>query len=224
MRRMESVRHSGAISRSEFLRLLGVSGVALALGDTTVSGATRGADPGAVACRLTPNVLLVGRHNVFRAEVLGLAHAPTSASCLALEGAATERGSASFEFDGIVSATSTTGTTNVVIEGAGFQAEAPAMLVRPEECLVYRTSVRGRTACRSCRDHAVNIVFVSQEAADAGRPHARCRCPIVSEKVSWEFYARAFWPTGPGAGVLHDRRWGWPAAVPAGLTVSGPRG
>jgi hypothetical protein len=228
---MSEMRHRRAISRSEFLRLLGVSGVALAFGETTASGALESLTPGAVHCRLTPNVLLVGRRNVFRAEVFGLEApglnaAPARASCMTLDGAATARGATTFQFDGIVPSASepVAGITSVVVEGRGWQAEAPAMLLRPEQCLIYRTSVRGRKACRSCRDHAANIIYASEEAAEAGRPHARCACPIVSEKTSWEFYARAFWPTAPGAGVFHDRRWGWPAAIPTGLTVSGPRG
>ncbi len=226
MRRVRRARHSGAISRSEFLRLLGVSGVALALGETPGSGSEGVIAHGSARCHLSPNVLLLGRPNVFRAHVSGLANAPDRASCMGIDGVAMARGVAAYEFAGIVPRTSNpvAGLTSVVVEGSGFRAEAPAMLLRPEECLIYRASVRGRKACRACRDHAANVVFVSEAAADTGRPHPRCRCPIVSEKTSWEFYARAFWPTGPGAGVFHDRRWGWPAAIPTGLTVSRPRG
>ncbi len=220
------MRHRDNISRSEFLRLLGVSGVALALGDTTASGVENAAR--STSCSLTPNVLLVGRRNVFRAELSGVATARTRASCVGLDGtfAHTARGKTTFEFDGVVppATAPVAGITSVAVEGPGVRGRAPVMLLRPEECLIYRTSVRGRKACRACRDHAANMVYVSEEAADVGRPHPRCDCPIVSEKVSWEHYARAFWPTGPGTGVSHDRRWDWPAAIPSGLTVSGPRG
>lgn len=220
------MRHREPISRSEFLRLLGMSGVAMALGGAAAPG--RALTPGETPCRLTPNVLLVGRRNVFHAEVSGFGAAPARASCSGLEGvrAETPRGVAAFEFDGLVSlpVDAAAGIASVAVEGVGFRGQASAMLLRPEECLIYRTSVRGRKACRACRDHAANMVYAYEAAADAGRPHPRCGCPIVSEKTSWEFYARAFWPTGPGAGVSHDRRWGWPAAIPPALTVSRPRG
>jgi hypothetical protein len=214
------------ISRSEFLRLLGISGVAFALGETTASGS-----PTDVRCQLTPNVLLVGRRNVFRAHVSGLGDASSGASCMGLQsaGGLAVRGEATFDFDGVAQPTleAAAGITRVAVDGPDFRGHAPVMLVRPEACLIYRTSVRGRKACPRCRDHAATVVYVSQQAAEEARCHPRCRCPVVSEKVHWEFFARAFWPTGPGAGVLHDRRWGWPAQAPVGLalqTVSGPRG
>ena len=214
------------ISRSEFLRLLGISGVAFALGETTASGT-----PGDVRCQLTPNVLLAGRRNAFRARVSGIDGTALDASCMGLRGVgrASGRGEVTLDFDGVVrpSLDAAVAITRVAIDGPDFRGHAPAMLLRPEECLIYRTSVRGRKACRACRDHAANVVYASRDAAEAGRCHSRCRCPIVSEKVNWEVFARAFWPTGPGAGVRHDRRWGWPAPEPPGLAlqpVSGPRG
>ena len=164
MRRMRRDLHSRAISRSEFLRLLGVSGMALAIGETPTHGAPQAISREATRCQLTPNVLLVGRRNAFRAEVSGLADLPSNASCIGLDGTATARGEATFDFDGVVPPLSepVAGITSVVVEGPGFRAEAPAMLLRPEQCLIYRTSVRGRTACRPCRDHAANGLFVSE--------------------------------------------------------------
>ena len=89
-----------------------------------------------------------------------------------------------------------------------------AAIKEAAQTTIYHTSTRGRKSCRACRNHAVNRMYRSREAADQNRAHPGCNCRIVEEQISWQNYVKAFWPDSPGGEIVYDRRWGWPPPTP----------
>ena len=55
-----------------------------------------------------------------------------------------------------------------------------------EKVTLFRLSSR-KTNCNTCKNHHYNTYYLTEKAADAGRPHAHCKCRIVKHPVgkSW---------------------------------------
>ena len=96
-------------------------------------------------------------------------------------------------------------------EGRGSEigSDTPAH-TRKHQYVVYHTSTRKRKTCNACKQHALNKIFSSREAADASKAHPGCNCRIVEEKINWRNYVVAFRPNSKGGTKVYDKRWGWP--------------
>jgi hypothetical protein len=85
---------------------------------------------------------------------------------------------------------------------------------RKKQYVVYHTSTRKKRACHACKNHALNKIFSSREAAEKFRAHTGCNCSIVEEKINRRNYVVAFWPNSKGGTKAYDKRWGWPPPLP----------
>ena len=106
--------------------------------------------------------------------------------------------------------------------GSGFEGSDAVAIVDSEQSIIYHTSTRKRKSCRACKSHALNRIYSSEQAADSDRAHLGCNCRIVEEKIGWQNYLKAFWPTNHVGQTVYDRRWGWPPPLPTGLSLECP--
>jgi hypothetical protein len=106
--------------------------------------------------------------------------------------------------------------------GSGFDVLDSVAVIGAEQSTIYHTSTRKRKSCRACKSHALNRIYSSEQAADNNRAHLGCNCRIVEEKIGWQNYLKAFWPTSRVGRTVYDRRWGWPPPLPTGLSLECP--
>ena len=67
--------------------------------------------------------------------------------------------------------------------------------------VAYKLSRRGQEACRACRSHAENRLFLTRDSADGNRAHAGCNCRIKTVWIPRESHEQYF-TDGP----VYDRR------------------
>jgi hypothetical protein len=65
----------------------------------------------------------------------------------------------------------------------------------------------GCTGCHACRNHALNRVFASKEAAAKGRAHDGCNCKVVRGSISATDYTAIFGSVDSPTSSVYDRRW-----------------
>ncbi len=106
--------------------------------------------------------------------------------------------------------------------GSIFTGYDTVAVIGADQSIIFHTSTRKRRSCSACKSHAVNRMYSSAQAADDDRAHPGCKCRIVQEQIGWKDYVRAFWHSSPGGATVHDKRWGWPATLPAELSLECP--
>ena len=112
--------------------------------------------------------------------------------------------------------------TGQLADGSGFEGTDAVALIEADRCVVYHTSSRRRRSCGACKSHAANRIYFSGQVAEADRAHPGCNCRVVEEQIGWEDYMKAFWPDSRGEKAVYDKRWGWPPPSPAGLHLEYP--
>jgi len=230
-------------TKREFLKILGLSSASLlgsgSLADELLAEARGGTIP--VVVMMKPNAFRSGRSACFSsilvfpegyqatdvdvssvrcegARSLGSICDPNSRSIAILYNSDHLRDDLSCGFS--VSFT----VTGQLLDGTRFKGSGKVAVIGREQSVIYHTSTRKRRSCGACKSHALNRMYFSRPAADGDRAHPGCNCRIVEERIGWQNYVKAFWPsTWPGAAV-YDRRWGWPPPSPAGLDLGQPPG
>lgn len=54
----------------------------------------------------------------------------------------------------------------------------------PNKVDAFKLSARGLKACKACREHARNKIFLSAAIADAHRAHSGCDCKVKLVRIS----------------------------------------
>jgi hypothetical protein len=67
--------------------------------------------------------------------------------------------------------------------------------------VAYKLSRRGQDACKACRSHAENRLFLTRDSADGNRAHAGCNCRIKPVWIPRERHEQYF-----ASGQVYDRR------------------
>jgi hypothetical protein len=112
--------------------------------------------------------------------------------------------------------------TGRLFDGSTFGGTDTVAIISAHQTVIYHTSTRKRRSCRACKKHAVNRIYPSRHLADGNRAHPGCNCRILEERLGWQNYVKAFWPSSRGGLAVYDRRWGWPPPSPAGLDLECP--
>lgn len=69
------------------------------------------------------------------------------------------------------------------------------------KAVAYKLSRRGQEACKACRSHAENRLFLTRDSADGNRAHAGCNCRIKPVWIPRERHIQYF-----AEGSVYDRR------------------
>jgi hypothetical protein len=112
--------------------------------------------------------------------------------------------------------------TGKLSSGIIFEGSGKFTVIARDQTNIYHTSTRRRKSCNACKNHAMNRIYSSRQAADLDRAHSGCSCRIVEENIGWQNYVKAFWRHGSGDGIVYNRRWCWPPPLPEGLDLEYP--
>lgn len=229
------------ITKREFLKIVGLSGASLftlgSLADELLAQAQSAKIP--VAVMIKPNAFQPGYGGLFSAAMVfpgGYKAADVDVSSVRCEGACaldsifySDGRTIAFLFDSnslradLPCGFSVPFTVNgKLYDGTIFEGSHTVAIIKADQATIYHTSSRKRRSCNACKNHAVNRMYYSKQAADNDRAHPGCNCRIVEERTSWQNYVNAFWPDRQGGEAVYDRRWGWPPPLPEGLSLEYP--
>jgi len=230
-------------TKREFLKLLGISSASLlasgSLADKLLADVHGGTIPAIVTIK--PNAFRSGRSDLFSSILVfpeGYEAADVDTSSVRCEGARALESICGPDGRGIVilynsghlrddlscgfSVPFT--VTGQLLDGTRFEGSDKVAFIGPDQSVIYHTSTRKRRSCGACKGHALNRIYSSRQAADGDRAHTGCDCRIVEERIGWQDYVKAFWPSSQGGATVYDRRWGWPPPSPAELSLGQPSG